>query len=94
MNTTYVIVKKMRWYHHIWNMIKVFLGKEAYCYGVLPNDDRPVWNLELDAQFLCPGCWEYVTWDMGCAHEDPDESKLCDNCWSKKRGEDLPRFTF
>lgn len=74
-----VIIKKLRWYHRAWHHILTFLGKECYACRVI--DMRP-WRIELDRMWLCPGCWRYMSWDCGCAHEDPKESRLCDDCWT------------
>jgi hypothetical protein len=73
-----VIVKKLRWYHRLWHKILTWAGRECYACEVLEIQN---WRLELDRMWLCPGCWEYKSWDCGCAHEDPQESRLCDDCW-------------
>jgi hypothetical protein len=25
-----------------------------------------------------------VDWEFGCAHEDPEDVSLCDDCWCRK----------
>jgi hypothetical protein len=83
----YVIVKKLRWYHRFLHHILTLLGKECYAYETLAHVDLP-YVLRLGSVWLCPGCWRYRSWDLGCAHEDPEESRLCDDCWCKRKEEE------
>lgn len=76
----YVIIREMMWYHRLWHKVLTLLGKECYAGEVLKKD---LWRLEIDQMFLCPGCWEYKSWDCGCAHEDPKLARLCDDCFVK-----------
>jgi hypothetical protein len=79
-----VIMKKLRWYHRLWHKILTWRGKECYALEVVPTHHRSYsspYIVQLERTFLCPGCWEYKSWDCGCAHEDPQESRLCDDCW-------------
>jgi hypothetical protein len=78
----YYLIKKLRWYHRLWHRVLTFLGKECYAYEKIKIG---TYQLEMDSMWLCPGCWKYKSWDCGCAHEDPEESKLCDDCWCERK---------
>jgi hypothetical protein len=77
-----VIITKMRWYHRMWHCLLTLLGKECYACEVIEVEN---YCLEVMRVWLCPGCWRYMGWDRGCAHEDPDEAKLCDDCWCERK---------
>lgn len=77
-----VIIKKLRWYHKTWHRILTFFGKECYACEVV---DKENYCLEVMRVWLCPGCLRYMGWDRGCAHEDPKEAQLCDDCWCERK---------
>jgi hypothetical protein len=31
--------------------------------------------------WVCPGCDRVMDWEFGCAHDDPEEAAVCDDCW-------------
>lgn len=83
MKQQFVFIKKVRWYHRWWHLaLTVLFGKECY---VCEAIETGTYQIELDRMWLCPGCLEYKSWDLGCAHEDPEESKLCDDCWCARK---------
>lgn len=78
----FVIIRTVRWYHRLWHQLLTLLGRECYVCEVI---NYGTYQLELDQMWLCPGCWEYKSWDCGCAHEDKEESRLCDDCWCARK---------
>jgi hypothetical protein len=78
-----LIIKKARWYHLLWHRILTALGKEAYAWMKDEVIEQGPYTLVLDHVWLCPGCMRYMSWDRGCAHDDPKLARLCDDCFVK-----------
>jgi len=35
--------------------------------------------------YFCPNCKLWHPWELGCAHDDPEEDCLCDGCWCDRK---------
>ena len=35
--------------------------------------------------YFCPNCKLWHPWELGCAHENPDDDCLCDGCWCDRK---------
>lgn len=53
-----------------------------------PDEPDPYYRPEDDTImcWLCPGCDHVIDWEFGCAHDNPEESTLCDDCWVERYG--------
>jgi len=59
---------------------------EEYYVKVYPDPGDDFLDHKPIMTWLCPGCGRLVDWEFGCAHDNPEESALCDDCWVERYG--------